>query len=606
MIINCNGLPGTLQQGVLILAEQGFLMVGEEGRIIKALQGNEIKIVKTESEIVITYDSEPHFYMALARSIGMQEGTQVIEQKVDNLGFMLDCSRNAVPKPEMVKRLIGLLVLMGYEYLELYTEDTYELPGEPYFGYKRGRYSRAELEEFISFAECFRMEMVPCIQTLAHLKNLTYWGDYHDIFDIDDILLVGHEKTYNLIRKCVRYCKEVFHTNRINIGADEAFNLGLGKYAKLHGFCSKHEIYKEHLKKVFDICKEEGMQPEFWGDAFYHTDAPVEDIQSIFDGEQTPIYWNYDIYDKEKHCDIMTRFQQYAGKMIYAGGLRKWSMLAPDNGYTEEALDLAFEAATECGVKHILITTWGDNGSECSVYTTIPSMWYAAHQLFPCCVDEDTILHYLTGYTRDEWKVCDRINYVVPRVGNQMSDAGKYMLYNDYLIGLMDYHTPDFAGEVFAELHRIYDEFAKRDSQFSYLFDTYAALSKALIRKATYGKRLRDAYQKNDKETIGSLVEELTFIREDLHEFYTTFRNLWMKENKGYGFEVSDVRIGGLIARIETVTIMLRDYLEGRIDKIYELEDESLDYWCGATSEELRYARGHTHWATLVTTNHIW
>ena len=90
MIINCNGLPGSVQQGVLILAEQGFLMVGEEGRIIKALQGNEIKIVKTESEILITYDSEPHFYMALTRSIGMQEGTQVIEQKVDKLGFMLD------------------------------------------------------------------------------------------------------------------------------------------------------------------------------------------------------------------------------------------------------------------------------------------------------------------------------------------------------------------------------------------------------------------------------------------------------------------------------------------------------------------------------------
>ena len=36
--------------------------------------------------------------------------------------------------------------LMGLNLVMLYTEDTYEVEGWPYFGYMRGRYSREELE----------------------------------------------------------------------------------------------------------------------------------------------------------------------------------------------------------------------------------------------------------------------------------------------------------------------------------------------------------------------------------------------------------------------------------------------------------------------------
>ena len=51
------------------------------------------------------------------------------------LGVMLDCSRNAVMKPEKVMEFAELIAGMGYNTLMLYTEDTYELEGEPYFGY---------------------------------------------------------------------------------------------------------------------------------------------------------------------------------------------------------------------------------------------------------------------------------------------------------------------------------------------------------------------------------------------------------------------------------------------------------------------------------------
>ena len=60
-------------------------------------------------------------------------------KKIKNLGVMVDCSRDACYKPEAVEEFISVIARMGYDMLMLYTEDTYELEDEPYFGYMRGR-----------------------------------------------------------------------------------------------------------------------------------------------------------------------------------------------------------------------------------------------------------------------------------------------------------------------------------------------------------------------------------------------------------------------------------------------------------------------------------
>ena len=61
-------------------------------------------------------------------------------------GTMLDCSRNAVMSADSVKKCIDMTADLGYNALLLYTEDTYEISGQPYFGYMRGRYSQEELK----------------------------------------------------------------------------------------------------------------------------------------------------------------------------------------------------------------------------------------------------------------------------------------------------------------------------------------------------------------------------------------------------------------------------------------------------------------------------
>jgi hypothetical protein len=606
MLLNDMMLPEKIKRGISILENYGFLQTGERGVMINAAPGDAIFVEKSGNTITITYDTELHFYMALARSMGMIEGVHPIDIKAEKLGLMLDCSRNAVPKPDMLKRLICLLVLAGYNYLELYMEDVYELPDEPYFGYKRGRFSADELKEIVAFAEFFEFEMVPCIQTLAHLKHLANWWDYYIHMDLEDILMVGDEKTYNLIRKSLRFCKEVFRTSRINIGCDEAFRLGRGRYTDTFGYKSKHEVYIEHLAKVFEMCKEEGLNPEFWGDGLYREgfDISTERIQSLFDGTQTPVVWSYHDQVGDETRENLQKLKNYAGHVKYAGGLLKWHGYAPNNRLSKKIIDVLVDVAEECDVTDVLMTAWGDDGDECSVFAVIPAMWFAAHKIYPCDVDISTVIEQLTGYTCEEWEESDSLNHVIPH-NNRLNNAAKYMLSNDFLIGLLDYNIPEHSGEVYRELLAKFLHLAERNSYFAYIFQSYASLCKVLIRKATFSKRMYKAYQEKDYATMKNMVAELEDIKKDFQKFYDVYRKQWFSENKGFGFEVIDVRIGGMIGRIDTVKIMVNDYLEGRVDKIYELEEERIEYFCGRRTGDEVYAPLHGLWSTAYTVNNI-
>ena len=134
------------------------------------------------------------------------------------LGVMIDCSRNAVMKPQKVKEFAKLIRDMGYNMLQLYTEDTYEITGEPYFGHMRGRYSQEELRDIDAYCQSIGVELVPCIQVLAHLTMLIQWPEYSSLFDCSDILLVGEEKVYQLIDKMFTTLENCFTSRRVNVG----------------------------------------------------------------------------------------------------------------------------------------------------------------------------------------------------------------------------------------------------------------------------------------------------------------------------------------------------------------------------------------------------
>lgn len=590
MTVNCDQLSEKLKKGIQWLATYGLLEQSKTGVAVTAAPAGSTIVEKTEQGIHISYQTLPHFYMALARALVMKPGVYIIEPEVQQLGLMLDCSRNAVMLPQRVEGLICMMALAGYTYLELYTEDTYELPDEPYFGYKRGRYTAEEIKKIIAFAAIFGIAVVPCIQTLSHLSHLSSWEPYKAKMQDGCTLRIGDEAVYQLIRKCLRHCKELFGTCRIHIGMDEA---SVGK-----------EQYLRHFARVFQICREEGIQPDFWADAFYLQGQTDEIPRALFDGEQTPVYWEYYETDPEAYRRTFTRLQKAAGKASFAGCLHKHMGIAPDNGLSQSVIDISFPVAKEFGVTDILMTTWGDHGNECPFYAILPAFWYAAHQLYPCCADLDAMVLGFTGYTCAEWRIADEINYIV-RIEKKICNASIWALHNDLLIGMMDCHIPDEADEHYRKLCSQLQPLCQKDSRFAYIFRFYAALCDVMAGKTTFSKRLYRAYREGDRQALRALQKELPELKQKMEAFRHAFRVLWMKDNKGFGFEIMDLRFGGMEARCQTVYDVLEEYLEGKIEHIYELEEERLPYWADALEKEHTYAPWFFHWSKSFTENDI-
>ena len=195
MILNLSVLPSDLIFGTKQILDLIGFTENEGGIPIHAEQASTLSVQFDGNEISIRYRRKNEFFrtLNLLKRYGTQKTFFVEEHCIaDEFGVMLDCSRNAVRNLTHLKEFIGYIALEGYNQLQLYTEDTYEIQGEPYFGYLRGRYTQDELCEIVNYADNFGIEVVPCIQTLAHLNQLFRWSSqYEKIHDIDDILFIS-------------------------------------------------------------------------------------------------------------------------------------------------------------------------------------------------------------------------------------------------------------------------------------------------------------------------------------------------------------------------------------------------------------------------------
>ena len=63
-----------------------------------------------------------------------------------------------------------------------------------------------------------------------------------------------------------------------------------------------------------------------------------------------------------------------------------------------------------------------------------------------------------------------------------------------------------------------------------------------------------------------------------LDTFHKKFKTLWMKENKAFGFEVQELRLGGLKMRLCSAREAFEAYAKGDTDTIEEFETELLDH----------------------------
>lgn len=499
-------------------------------------------------------------------------------------GVMLDCSRNAVMNLPSVKKMILNLEKMGYNCLMLYTEDTYEIDGEPYFGHMRGKYSKEEIRQIDAFAKEHGITLMPCIQTLAHLERIMRWENYSKLVDIDNILCVGEDATYELVDKMFASIADSFSTNIVHVGMDEAAHVGLGKYMQKHGAEKRIDILLKHLDRVSEIAEKYGFQLLMWGDMFLKLlnngawyDCKITD-KTI--SERVPknvklVYWDYYSGDEQHYLDNIDNYKEIQEDIWFAGGVWTWCGFLPKINTGIDYSRAAVKACHKKGVKNILFTMWGDDGGECSMFSSLPSL-YAASQFCEGNFDMENIkagFKELFGLDFDQ--VCEIQLPDTESVLRFDGNPEKYALYNDCLQGLFDVKIKADEAEKYAEEAKKLAPLCE-GNEYSYVFRTAKSLCEVLAVKYDLSVKTHRAYINGDKAALKELLKDYDKSVELIKQFHKDFEYQWFKDNKPFGFIYQDVRLGGLIFRMEHCKEIIERYISGEIDTIEELDQPRL------------------------------
>lgn len=515
-------------------------------------------------------------------------------------GVMLDCSRNGVMLLEQVKNLVVYMATMGLDTLMLYTEDTYEVPGYPYFGYMRGRYSQEELREMDGFCAQFGITLIPCIQTLAHLNQALRWQSFDDVRDYGDILLCGEEKTYALIESMLRSCRDSFRTDRIHIGMDEAFMMGYGQYRMKNKLENQADIFCRHLERVVRLCEKYGFRPMIWSDMFfrqanggeYYGTAPIDErITKMVPTNVELVYWDYYSPDKAHYRAMLDAHSTFENPTLFAGAAWRWIGYAPALEKSFLHTRCALDACLEKKVEQVFMTAWGDDGNEASFFTALPVMQlYAEYSYCGGATNEelDARLQACTGQHLGDMLLLDLPNRPDGKLPLDVAaNPSKYLLYQDIMTGLYRCHSYPSAPAHYADYAAKLADAAQRVGTYGYIYDTLAKLCAVLEIKSTITDELCRAYHENDRAKLTQIAaEKLPALLKRAEAFHKAVQYQWDQENKVFGYEVLDLRLGGLEARIASAMHRLNGYLSGKLTCLPELEEPALQIERGKTPED--------------------
>lgn len=547
-------------------------------------------------------------------------GPRTIEEtaRFDTLGFMLDCSRNAVPTVATVKKYLRRVAAMGFNLVMLYTEDTYEVPGEPYIGYLRGRFTQHELREIDDYAHALGVEMMPCIQTLAHLSQmLRWWKRFADVKGSGDFLYVGQPKTYELLEKMIAAACVPYRSKRIHVGMDEAHGIGHGRHKAIPGVRTEFDIMIEHLKGVTGITDRLGLSPMMWSDmwfsiaggSYYNTEAVVpDDVAKRIPASMSLVYWDYYHYDPEHYSKMIALHRKMGREPIFAPGA--WTDYVFWTHFTHARLntDAGMLACKRERVRRAFTTLWGDNGGSCDFMSALPALQHFAEHGFRDTVSDDDLRTGLrgssdidfdafdTGRQNDitpnlaptirEW--CDHLGTKVPAFAEPVADKrgwdvhgtnpSIYLLWQDPMLGIYDGHIEDL--DIASEYKLVASNIAKarkagpiehRRLAFAY------ELARVLELKGPLGVDLLRAYWARDKRRLRQIADKtLPELLRRVGKAHEAHRRSWFEQNKPHGWEVIDQRWAGLAGRLKSARMRLKDYLAGRVKELSELDEQRL------------------------------
>lgn len=532
--------------------------------LVSHSQGYKIKI--TPAGIVLMAKTTQGIFYSLQSLIQMMREyecripTMIIEDEPDfeNRGFMLDISRDRIPNMDTLKKIINTLSELKYNQFQLYTEHTFAYNNHELVWKDYTPLTSEEVQELNDYCRERFIELVPNQNSFGHLGKwlkhnqyrylaecpdgfITPWGEKYGPFSLSPAV----PETLNFLSELFDELLPNFTSTKVNIGADETYDLGLGKSKELCEKYGKGRVYLDFLLKIYQILNKRGKTMMFWGDIIKKYPELVEQLPD----DVIALLWGYEAdHPYSEECKL---FATKGVTFYVCPGTSTWDSFT---GRSDNAL-ANIKNALANGQKYnsigFLLTDWGDNGHHQHLPFSMISLGYAASlgwNLSENLTNDELLKEVNTHVFKTKFPIAESV-YNLGTIYNHI----KLKLHNasPYFISLV------FPHRISKYLSEIDDEDVKNTEDAIQIANTIIHnLSEFMIKVESESEKLTILQIMNNAEMLVlgmellilikqneniSLIpeERKTHLKQKLEQITEQYRTLWSTLNREGGLNYS-------------------------------------------------------------------
>jgi hexosaminidase len=282
-------------------------------------------------------------------------------------GFHDDLSRGPVPTLEFQKKELRTFAAYKMNVYSPYYEHTLAYNSNPLISPPGGGMSHDDVRALVAYAKKVHIDVVPEQEAFGHLHHVLKYDIYSSIGEADHghVLAPADPAALPLIKSWFAEIDSLFPSKFIHLGADETFELGLGRTKERVQKEGMGAVYIDFLKQIESALRYTGKRFLFWGDIAQGSPDLVKSLPK----DMLAVGWGYGSNPRAE--TLLRPFINAGIETWVAPGVNGWNRVYPNNDVTLKNIQAMARDGQRLGATGLLNTSWADDGE-----AILNQQWY--------------------------------------------------------------------------------------------------------------------------------------------------------------------------------------------------------------------------------------
>src|SRR5580658_21080 len=269
-----------------------------------------------------------------------------------------DLSRGPFPTLAFQKHQIRVFASFKINIYSPYFEHTLLYPDQPMAAPPGSSLTPAEVADLVTYARQYHVTIVPEQEAFGHLHHVLKYDIYADAAETPHghVLAPGQAGTLPLIKDWFSQVAQEFPSPFIHIGADETFELGVGRTHDAVEQKGYGPVYVDFLKQIHDALAPLNRRLLFWGDI---GDANPDAVSAL-PKDMIAVPWNY--WSTSGFDKMIEPFAKNGIETWVAPGDANWNEVYPVAKTALWNIQGFIRDGQRLGSTGSLTTVWNDDG----------------------------------------------------------------------------------------------------------------------------------------------------------------------------------------------------------------------------------------------------